>query len=166
MPRNLTANADYVVTGNPSISRPESGVGNTWPGLEYDDCTLERRFFPGLYFEFHRGEGAILTQVYEGSDPNIKGLTNEDLPLYLWGYIGKRDPQEENVSFFSFDSFDGQEVWNHLHNLSPGQIVLILGPEPGISSSQFFNAELRSFVNQGIGTGGRRYYAKMVMLER
>ena len=102
LPRNLTANADYVVDGNPSTSRPESGVGNTWPGLEYDDRTLERRFFPGLYFEFHRGEGAILTQVYEGSDPNIKGLTNEDLPLYLWAYIGKRDSSRRKCQSLFF----------------------------------------------------------------
>lgn len=51
-PRNLTARAQYKVVGNPATSRPESAVGNCYPGLEVDLNNLERRFFPGLVFNF------------------------------------------------------------------------------------------------------------------
>ena len=52
LPRNLTARAAYNVPGNPPSTRPESGVANCYPGLEYDHRNLDRRFFPGLVFEF------------------------------------------------------------------------------------------------------------------
>src|SRR6266566_2018402 len=52
-PRNLTARADTVVRGNPVTTRPESGVDNAWPGLEFDHRGMEKFFFPGLVFEFH-----------------------------------------------------------------------------------------------------------------
>lgn len=51
-PRNLTARADKLVVGNPVNTRLESGVGNCYPGLEFDQRNLDRRFFPGLVFEF------------------------------------------------------------------------------------------------------------------
>jgi hypothetical protein len=51
-PRNLTARAAYSVVGNPDISRPEDSVGNCFPGLDMDVRNLDRRFFPGLVFEF------------------------------------------------------------------------------------------------------------------
>jgi hypothetical protein len=51
-PRNLTARADRQVVGNPVTTRLESGVGNCYPGLEFDQRNLDRRFFPGLVFEF------------------------------------------------------------------------------------------------------------------
>ena len=51
-PRNLTARAAQQVDGNPDISRPEDAVGNCYPGLDIDVRNLDRRFFPGLVFEF------------------------------------------------------------------------------------------------------------------
>lgn len=51
-PRNLTAQAAYTVPGNPPSTRPESGVANCYPGLEYDHRNLDRRFFPGLIIEY------------------------------------------------------------------------------------------------------------------
>lgn len=53
--RNLTARAAQaarVVTGNPVTTRFETGVGNCFPGLEFDVRVLDRRFFPGLVFQF------------------------------------------------------------------------------------------------------------------
>ena len=35
-PRNLTAHAEYLVPGNPVITRPEDAVANCFPGLEID----------------------------------------------------------------------------------------------------------------------------------
>ncbi len=51
-PRNLTARAAYQLVGNPDSSRPEDSVGNCYPGLDTDLRNLDRRFFPGLVFNF------------------------------------------------------------------------------------------------------------------
>jgi hypothetical protein len=52
VPRNLTARATYQVAGNPSVTRPEDSVANCYPGLELDVRNFDRRFFPGLVFDF------------------------------------------------------------------------------------------------------------------
>ena len=57
-PRNLTARAERRVTGNPDSTRFESGVANCFPGLEFDHRNLDRRFFPGLVFDFNSNAGA------------------------------------------------------------------------------------------------------------
>ena len=41
-PRNLTAKSDYIVKGNSSGTRPESGVDNCYPGLEFDQRNLDK----------------------------------------------------------------------------------------------------------------------------
>lgn len=51
-PRNLTARAGYQVPGNPVVTRLEDTVANCYPGLELDVRNFDRRFFPGLVFEF------------------------------------------------------------------------------------------------------------------
>jgi hypothetical protein len=51
-PRNLTARASYQAAGNPAVTRLEDVVANCYPGLELDVRNLDRRFFPGLIFEF------------------------------------------------------------------------------------------------------------------
>jgi len=51
-PRNLPAQSYRLVVGNPVSSRLESGVGNDYPGLEFDHRNLDRRFFPGLVVDF------------------------------------------------------------------------------------------------------------------
>jgi hypothetical protein len=56
VPRNIAAlrkgqdasRAALPVAGNPMSTRLESGVGNCFPGLEFDLRNLERRFFPFL----------------------------------------------------------------------------------------------------------------------
>lgn len=56
-PRNLTARSDRRITGNPDSTRLESGVANCFPGLEFDHRNLDRRFFPGLVFDFNSNSG-------------------------------------------------------------------------------------------------------------
>ncbi len=51
-PRNLTARLSYQAAGNPASSRLEDEVGNCFPGLGIDLRNLDRRFFPGLVFNF------------------------------------------------------------------------------------------------------------------
>lgn len=94
-PRNLTARAAYRVVGNPDVTRPEDSVGNCYPGLDTDLRNLDRRFFPGLVFEFvarrdtdapytepHR-YGAWLSYVDNWSDTDlqpeyVRGLDEAD----------------------------------------------------------------------------------------
>ncbi len=52
IPLNLPARLAEEVDGNPVISRLESAVANSFPGLEVDIRNLDRRFFPGLVFSF------------------------------------------------------------------------------------------------------------------
>ena len=70
LPRNVAAlrrsqmpeAATRVTAGNPISTRLESGVGNCFPGLEFDMRNLERRFFPFLEVEFgadSNGQAAI-----------------------------------------------------------------------------------------------------------
>lgn len=84
-PRNLTARAAYHVPGNPVISRPEDAVANCYPGLELDVRNFDRRFFPGLVFNFvARNDtgadyvdplryGARLAYVDVDEDPDLSG---------------------------------------------------------------------------------------------
>ena len=52
-PRNLPARRfARQVAGNPITTRLESAVSNCYPGLELDHRNLDRRFFPGLIFNF------------------------------------------------------------------------------------------------------------------
>lgn len=85
-PLNLTAMAALAenVKGNPVTTRLESGVANCFPGLEFDHRNLDRRFFPGLAFEFVSSEqalraGARLVQV-NPNDPDLDPSTFEGLP--------------------------------------------------------------------------------------
>src|ERR1700753_2111959 len=65
---NLTAKAAYNVPGNPPATRPESGVANCYPGLEYDHRNLDRRFFPGLVFEFvSQGDATAPSVIRQGA---------------------------------------------------------------------------------------------------
>ena len=58
--RNLTARAAAVVRGNPVTTRPEDGVENCFPGLEFDQRNLNKVFLPGLSLEWHHGGGVIV----------------------------------------------------------------------------------------------------------
>lgn len=135
-PRNLTAQADFLVRGNPASTRPESGVDNCYPGLEFDQRNLDKAFFPGLNFEFQRSDGAIVQHVLPGSTAAAAGLTDADLPLYLWAVLGRTtaDQSDENPPGFFFYGLDGLEVWRRVHDLLPGRIAVLLGPAPGFSA--------------------------------
>jgi hypothetical protein len=133
-PRNLTARADYLVRGNPTNTRLESGVDNCYPGLEFDQRNLDKAFFPGLVFEFHRSDGAILHQIVPNSAPTQTGLaeTDNNPPLYLWALVGRTaiDQNEADPPAFFFNGLDGLEVWRHVHDLLPGWIAIVLGSTP------------------------------------
>ena len=90
-PRNLTAKAFYPVPGNPVVSRPEDAVANCYPGLELDVRNLDRRFFPGLVFNFVEAAGtavpgkrygAVLAYVDQIEDPDLQPGQLETENLY------------------------------------------------------------------------------------
>jgi hypothetical protein len=134
-PRNLTAHADYAVRGNPSTSRPESGVGNCYPGLEFDQRNLDKSFFPGLLFEFHRDDGCLLRSITPGSPPAAAGLTQRDLDagLYLWAVLGStaRPALLDAMPLQAFDGLGGLDVWRRVRDLGPGPLAILIGPAPG-----------------------------------
>ncbi len=67
--------------GNPVSTLFESGVGNCFPGLEFDVRQLDARFFPGLVFAFpgvtpagpDGTQGAVLAFVDTSGDPMLAG---------------------------------------------------------------------------------------------
>ena len=159
-PRNLTARADYTVRGNPASSRTESGVDNCYPGLEFDQRNLDKAFFPGLTFEFHRSEGAVLVGAAESGVPAEAGLRPADLgppedPLFLWAVLG---PLSTDISV-SLRDRDGLEAWRCVHDLAPGRILVLIGRGSSSSALPFspdldaqlgeFRDEGRSFVQRG-----------------
>ncbi len=136
-PRNLTAKADYIVRGNPANTRVESGVDNCYPGLEFDQRNLDKAFFPGLIFEFHRDDGAIVRDIIPQGVAAEAGLTQADLQpnLYLGILIGKTTAeQNEQPPVFFLDKLNGLEVWRRVHDLLPGKIGIVIGSEPDLDS--------------------------------
>jgi hypothetical protein len=146
-PRNLTARAAYIVPGNPANSRPESGVDNCYPGLEFDQRNLEQRFFPGLVFYYHRLDGAMLIEA-PLTDEQRSVLKPEDLscnpPLYLWGMMGRHLVQEPEPSMVSFLGQSGIEVWRRIHDLLPGTVAIVVGPKPGVLPNLIPQDELKA----------------------
>ena len=136
-PRNLTANATYNVVGNPTVSRPEDGVDNSYPGLECDTRNLDKFFFPGLYIEFYRGSGAMPIEVTEGSIPYQEGLRQADLtpnsPLnpvvFVWAIMGRTQAEEDvtNPPIEQMQGKQGLEVYRYAHGLLPGKMALLIG---------------------------------------
>jgi hypothetical protein len=66
-PRNLTARAAHLPIGNPVVTRPEDAVANCYPGLELDVRNLDRRFFPGLVFNFVEPGGDPKPSMHYGA---------------------------------------------------------------------------------------------------
>jgi hypothetical protein len=85
--------ANYLVPGNPVITRPEDAVANCFPGLELDVRNFDRRFFPGLVFNFVSAldpndpdemakAGALLSYIDLLEDPDLQIGEAETEDLY------------------------------------------------------------------------------------
>lgn len=119
--RNATAaRQGGYVSGNPATTRPESGVGNCYPGLEIDLRNLERRFFPFLAFDFDGDDvevvevdvaGAQAAGVSAADRAKYQTLENDmDDPSINWrisrlhgffGPLGERTLAPEDLNGFS-----------------------------------------------------------------
>lgn len=86
LPRNVAAlragqsaeAARRPVAGNSVATRLESGVGNCFPGLEFDMRNLERRFFPFLEMETDFGSWQIVAVDVAGVDAAVAAGTIDD----------------------------------------------------------------------------------------
>lgn len=131
-PRNLTARAHHQIGGNPPATRPESGVDNAIPGLEFDTRNLEGAFLPGLRVEFHRDDGAVVTGV-QPERFRFRGvveLHRGDLPLYLWAVGGRTTGARRALTRFRLAELGGLAVLRRVRALRPGIVVAVLGPYP------------------------------------
>ncbi len=89
-PRGNPVYAEPVL-GNPVSTLMDSGVGNCFPGLEFDVRQLDVRFFPGLVFEFlgitpagtDGTQGARLVYADPTGDPIIADHFTPDGPAWV-----------------------------------------------------------------------------------
>lgn len=132
-PRNLTAYAAATVRGNPANARPESGVDNTHPGLEFDQRNIDKAFLPGLVFEFQFLHGAKLVQVRPELFQAPIDLSQSDVDgdfylYYIFGAFGARPDRPRLVELHRTDGrTDGYEVLRTVHDLEPGRIMVVIG---------------------------------------
>ena len=130
-PRNLTAHADVVVRGNPVTTRPESGVENSWPGLEFDHRNLDKVFFKGLYFEFHDERGAILRD-FDKNSAAAKFFKKTEIAegiylAYIQGLVTSgREKSVREQRVFSFIPPGALENWRLVRDLEKGPVGLAL----------------------------------------
>ncbi|WP_179136704.1 ferritin-like domain-containing protein [Candidatus Entotheonella palauensis] len=152
-PRNLTARAAYIVPGNPVTTRPEDGVDNCYPGLEMDARNIQKFFFPGLYFEVYRNEGALLADLIpedQAKQWEDLGLKKTDLNnrLYLWALKGRTaaDQSADNPPTIVFEGQQGLYVWRKANALFSGKTAVVIGPNPPVSNDRL-TAALHSLEN-------------------
>jgi Ferritin-like len=131
-PRNLTARADYVVRGNPVVSRPESGADNAHPGLEFDQRNLDRVFFPGLLFDFQFGAGARLADVRAPwadlkDDAGRRCLDAQEGEFFLWYVYGRFGDRPKEFQLADLYGLDGYDVLRKVHDLEPGPLIVAIG---------------------------------------
>jgi hypothetical protein len=163
-PRNLTARADYVVVGNPTNSRPEAGVDNCFPGLEFDQRNLDQRFFPGVVIYYHRSDGARVIEAPLTQGQRAAGIDFGDItsaPFYVWGMLGRFLVESPDPSMVGFQAQPGMEVWRRVHDLLPGPVAVAFGPAPGLGSNlgDDMQAALKAAYSDldGTGDGTARY---------
>ena len=115
-------------------SRPESGVDNSHPGLEFDQRNLDRGFFPGLLFDFQFGIGARLVAVQdlwpEMKEAFAKAPAGEDGEFFLWYVAGFFGSQPDQLKTAEFYGVDGYEVLRQVHDLEPGPLAIVVGRHP------------------------------------
>lgn len=152
-PLNLTARAAlaYQVPGNPAISRPEDAVANCYPGLELDVRNFDRRFFPGMVFEFvarsdtgvpytqPQRYGARLAYLDLDEDPDL--IAHPDLRSDLSRQAGRLGEGDWYIEWIKQGGkhivlredrpgeapqlpMDGLFVWRLVRGLEPDQVTI------------------------------------------
>lgn len=130
-PRNATARSHEWVVGNPVTTRPESGVDNCYPGLEFDQRNLDKRFVTGLEFEFHAA--GVLRSIDPALQPVVAAaISDSDLQagVVLRAVHGQFGEVRDGTRLYSnhFARSLGLNQWRIIHDLEPGPLVIALGP--------------------------------------
>jgi hypothetical protein len=146
-PRNRTARlAAARAAGNPVVTELQSGVGNCFPGLEFDARNLDRRFFPYLVVDFgverqvgQRTVSDIVVRAVELARAESDGVTGELLTALrtvattdtrwrvaglkgTFAGFGARDLVVENLS----PAVEGPpDDWTAVRLLQPGTDVTV-----------------------------------------
>jgi hypothetical protein len=183
LPRNLTAQAARSVVGNPAITRPQDAVGNCYPGLEVDVRNLDRRFFPGLVFEFiarndidasyndHVEYGARLAYVDQKRDPDLRpdlaktiddnaSTLGEGVWFLEWieqdgKRLSMRGPREPGGPTLPLD---GLYVWRLVRGLEPDKpVVIALAQRNGSTPAVVLEGRRRRFTDRVTGTISAAY---------
>jgi hypothetical protein len=185
-PLNLTARLATEVAGNPASTRMEAGVANCFPGLEFDHRNLDRRFFPGLIFEFADStatrSGARLLSV-DTRDPDLSPLSFTDNPAdkpdaaaqqalasALGGTVGQTLSEGgwfldsitqggKTISLLDAGTpFAGVTAWRIVRSLEPGPVVIRLTHRPGTGRQPIeLTGWRRKFTNSDKGTISAAY---------
>lgn len=160
IPQNLTANAAYNVAGNPPSTRPESGVANCFPGLDYDHRNLDRRFFPGLLVTYIvedeepankpgiRVEAVVTDDVALQSPPErYRKLADQlaaDLAHLPAGFPTDKDwfivaVEQSGVRIAMIDEtghpLDGMIAWRLIRGLRPAEVSLTISKDPAAATA-------------------------------
>ena len=131
-PLNLTARADHWVKGNPVTSRPDSGVDNSFPGLEFDQRNLDKRFLPAVELEYHRAVPPLCRRIIREQSQNPIDIADEELEvgLILWSVYGTFGHPDGGAiqRIESLQGLGGLESWRVIHDLEPGPVGLFIAP--------------------------------------
>jgi hypothetical protein len=141
-PRNLTARAAVQIVGNPVTTRLESGVGNCFPGLEFDHRNLDRRFFPGLIINFgvlppvladvDPGDPALAITTLDGVS-NLSGAVIDamtDLRVGVW-QLTSIAQSGRTIDLTTIPNVqDPAQVWRLVRDLRPEQVTIVLTQDP------------------------------------
>lgn len=127
--RNLTARAAAVVRGNPVTTRPEDGVENCFPGLEFDQRDLDKVFLPGLSLEWHHG-GGVIVRDFDPAGIAAGLITAADIAsgLFLIAVRGVFASRLEAVAPAPDVRFvlppAGLDAWRVVHDIEPGEAAV------------------------------------------
>jgi Ferritin-like len=141
-PRNLTARAATQIVGNPVTTRLESGVGNCFPGLEFDHRNLDRRFFPGLIINF--GVAPPVLADVDPRDPalaatapdgvaELSGAVNDamtDLSSGVWQLTSVAQDGRTIDLTTAPNVEDPAQLWRLVRDLRPDKVTIILTQVP------------------------------------
>lgn len=147
IPRNRTARlAQVQAAGNPVVVELESGVGNCFPGLEFDARNLDRRFFPFLAVDFVGDQIAVaevaLAQAEQElpAGPLLDGLRRlaTEAPgtwqvRRLSGDFAGFGQQSFTISSLGSSEQVPPDAWTAVRLLRPGSQVELTLRRPGAS---------------------------------
>jgi len=149
-PRNLTARAAVRIAGNPVTTRLESGVGNCFPGLEFDHRNLDRRFFPGLVFNF--GVAPPMLAATDDRDPALADRVPSDAPQLstavtnAFDQLGQGEWRLTSLAqggrtidlqaLANTQQFDAASFWRLARSLTREKVTIVLTQTPPTASDR------------------------------